>query len=338
VDFSNDLRDLLGEKFAEIPLTTDGPTLRRFSRECFEHLLSNDEREALRQFASGECGSGVFLYGNLPFEHVEWGPRPGQPAHEAKRTLISEAMLYAVASVAAGGDVYCPLGEAGNGTAGKVPIADIVPTEADRLRFTGHGSQTALGMHAENCAWKFALPGFDLAPKALLLTGVSQQPNGPVTPAVVSARALSHLKPEHIDRLRRPAVYHRLPVRQRLEGHDQLIGPLPVIFGRPGKEEIWASFYGDMVKPVDAAAKAALAALEESFAKEAVALSILPGTMAVITHNGRVLHGRSAFDPVIDAQGRARRWLQRLFLTARLDEVSHMPQRGDRVFELTAPR
>jgi hypothetical protein len=49
------------------------------------------------------------------------------------------------------------------------------------------------------------------------------------------------------------------------------------------------------------------------------------------------LHGRSDFEPAFDGDGRARRWIQRVFVTGRLDCFLGSPAMTDRVFDLALP-
>ena len=66
----------------------------------------------------------------------------------------------------------------------------------------------------------------------------------------------------------------------------------------------------------------------------AFGVSVEPGRLVCLS-NGRALHGRSSFEPVIDDQGRAQRWVQRVFVTERLDAFSQFDAVSDRVFEMT---
>ncbi len=56
--------------------------------------------------------------------------------------------------------------------------------------------------------------------------------------------------------------------------------------------------------------------------------------MLVYIPNAYTMHARDAFPPQFDENGRAKRWLQRIFLTTRLDTFQVAGELEKRVFEL----
>jgi hypothetical protein len=285
--------------------------------------------ETLADLSVGRGHQGVVLFENMPHEPVDWSPLPGAPAHSAKATSLSEHLLLAFSAFF--GDAY------GVSSEGHRLINDLIPSIADIDRHTGNGSRRSLGLHTENAALRFASPGRDYSPKALLLTGVSVQPlGGPVTPVAIASQAVALLDAWAEAELRGPCTMIALPERHREPGRAEEVGPVQVILGARGAEEVVAAFYGDMMRPVSTRAEQALAQLRARLEDVAVELAILPGMLAYIV-NGRALHGRSDFEPSFDADGRARRWIQRVFVTGRLDGFLGSRALTDRVFDLALP-
>lgn len=289
-------------------------------------LFSTYEQEYLWETLRSGRGSAVVVFENLPSERVEWSPVPGAPAHSAKSTSLSEHLLIALATLA--GEPY---GVAKEGTR---VVNDLVPNKADLGRLTGNGSRMELGLHYENAALRFALAGIDLSPSGLLLTGVSAQSNGgPKTNVVCAADACRKLSRRHYAMLREPCVLQRLPLRQRVEGSNDCIGPVPLIFGQEQNESIIGAFYGDMLQPLTDEVKPAVDSLRSALEQTAFGIEILPGTCAFLA-NGRALHGRSSFEPEFDETGRARRWIQRIFVSARIDSFLQYRSLSDRIFDV----
>lgn len=282
--------------------------------------------EALRSVATGRSGIAGVIIDNLPFESVDWSPVPGAPAHSAKETSLSEHLLLGMSSLF--GEAYGVLAE------GERLVNDLIPTNSDQDKLTGNGSLLDLGLHTENAALRFMRAGIDLSPKGLLLMGVSNQWVGhPVTSVASAANALRLMDPAEVKLLREPCAYINLPERQRHDG-SEVVGPVPVVMGSLGMEEVIVSFYGDMMIPAFHEASVALEHLKSALESVSTGLVIKPGSMVYLA-NGRAVHGRSAFDPIIDRQGRAQRWVQRVFVSGKLDAFSRYQRINDRVFDLS---
>lgn len=323
-DLKNKLADDLGylgyiSKDENVHIAQCSAVLRRY--------LNPSDQALLRSIGTGEVGEGVAVFMNLPFEPVSAAPLPGELAHTAKLTSMSEHILLAFS------DFFGPA--YGVASEGSRLVNDLIPSIADREKFTGNGSRRTLGLHVENAALRFAKPGVDLAPKYLLLTGVSAQSiGGPTTPVAIASRALSLIEPAEDELLRGFAARLALPIRQRGRvGRRNEVGPVPLIIGSRDHAEIIAAFYGDMIRPVSEETSCAIRSLEAALQKVTVHLEILPGTLVFIA-NGQALHGRSYFEPRFDQFGRAERWIQRLFGTGRLSAFYEYQALSDRVFDI----
>jgi hypothetical protein len=321
-------RDQLAEVFGHLGyVDTSEDVFLAYTNVRLMQMIGPKGVKLLSDIANNRIGNGVVVMTNLPFEQVTFAPEPGQPAHSAKRTSLSEHILLAFGQ--SFGEPYGVLDE------GERLINDLIPSKADLERFTGNGSRAKLGLHAENIALKYAVPGIDLSPKYLMLTGVSaQHVGGPTTPVAIASEAVKRLCYGQRAILRSECVKIGLPMRQRI-GVDEAdeVGPISVISGPEGRETISAAFYGDMMRPISEEAGWALDALQQALDDVAIHLEVLPGTLVYLS-NGRVLHGRSDFEPVFDENGRAQRWLQRIFGTGRLDAFDSCKATTDRVFDV----
>ncbi|GAB2190499.1 hypothetical protein MAH1_21070 [Sessilibacter sp. MAH1] len=328
VELSNTLRDGLGELLSYDGYLSGDVNIRlsRLSKTCHDLFSSGDER-LLKDIASGDTGEGVTVFYNLPYEAVDWSPVPGFEASEAKGSSLSEHCLLAFAQYF--GEPY------GVRKEGHRLVNDLIASRQDMEKLTGNGSKLELGLHYENAALRFAITGYDLSPKALLLAGVSAQKfGGPETMVAISSRACCLVSDRAMRTLRSSSFYLALPIRQRNDQADaNVIGPVPVVIGPFGREEIVAAFYGDMMRPANVEAEEALAELKEAVTAVAVGLKVVPGTMVAL-HNGRALHGRSEFTPVFDEYERTQRWVQRVFVGSRLDGFRLFNQSAERVFDI----
>jgi len=322
-----ELRDTLGDALGTRGfIAGDENTHITYCRDLLDRVLNERDKEVLWRVMRSPDNQGIVVFENLPFEAVEWSPVPGAPAHSAKASSLSEHLLLAISSYA--GDAY------GVHKEGSRLVNDLIPSQSDMQRLTGNGSKVELGLHYENAALRFARAGFNLSPLKLLLTGVSKQPfNGPETMVASSSLACQMISDASYQVLRSPCVKIALPVRQRTNSESDWIGPAPVILGSAGNEEIVGAFYGDMLVPLNDDAKVALGELKNALEEVAFGVRIEPGRMVCIS-NGRALHGRSAFEPLFDDLGRAKRWIQRVFVTERLDAFADFKIKSERVFDV----
>jgi hypothetical protein len=106
----------------------------------------------------------------------------------------------------------------------------------------------------------------------------------------------------------------------------------PIVSGPLGLPRVTVAFYPDMVLPVNQRAKTAL----ENFYREVRAVSegidIKPGRLVFI-NNRFTLHSRDRFVASFDANERAYRWLQRIFVTTSLWNFRSFGKKHERVFD-----
>jgi L-asparagine oxygenase len=267
---------------------------------------------------------------NLPHEDVEWSPAPDAPPRSAKSTDLSENLLVGIAGML--GEPYGIVNE------GLHLVNNLIPSRADVERLTGNGSRRQLGLHVENAAPRWIFPARDLSPAWLVLAGVSEQKSGgPHTIFSSGRRAAALLTQCERAILAAPCVRIAVPERWRdkagLSTHRT--NPVPILAGPPGREIITAAFYGDMHEPVSDEAAEAIAAFDAALNRVADSVAVVPGTALAIP-NAHTLHGRQSFEPILDEDGRAQRWLQRVFVTGRLDQFDVGVRLSDRVFDLLA--
>lgn len=317
------LRSLAG--LGQLPGETAHSHVTRLRREAYLRL-PGDLLGIFESVRSGVFAPTALAITGLPCDRVVSAPAPGESARNYKGSNLSEVQLVMLGTLA--GEPYGLAGE------GARLVNDLIPTLADRKRQTGNGSEIRLGMHTENAAHRWLVRDRDLSPHALMLLGIAAPAVGAPRTLVANGRmAATRLSPEHRALLRGPSVRLALPLRQR-RGSKVLRTPaVPILTGPEGAEIITAAFYGDMMEPVNARIRKALAAFEAALEACAAALTIIPGMLAYIP-NAYTLHARDAFEPQFDAQGRAQRWLQRIFLTTRLDTFQMAGALEQRVFEL----
>jgi L-asparagine oxygenase len=275
--------------------------------------------------------SGAIKIENLPVDEAP--PMPpingGSLKRIEKETYVSENVLILIASFF--GHPYSMFCE------GRGLVNNLVPTQATSTHLTGLGAASDLRFHIENSALRF-LTGRDCAPKALFLTGVRQDVTPPLTRLSDARAALSLLGEEDRKALSSASYRLRLPYRWRdfRPGFDRITTPrVPLI--RTTREGLLvnAALYGDMIADyrVPAAERAARnfeAALEEVAYDGIVA----PGELLCID-NRVTLHARTPFQASFDAQGRAHRWAQRVFVTESLDNFKNWEQVDAGVFAPT---
>jgi len=217
---------------------------------------------------------------------------------------------------------------------GRGLVNNLVPSKGTSRDLTGLGTASELKLHIENAALRF-MSGSDCAPKALLLTGVRQDASPPYTRVSDARQALAMLGPEDRAALASPAYQIRLPYRWRKFRStyvDAVTRPIALIEWTPAGLVVNVAFYGDMVANIlspraERAAKNFEAALEEVAVDEIVS----PGEILGID-NRTTLHARTAFVASFDQQGRASRWVQRIFVTDALENFQGWERVDDLVF------
>lgn len=310
----------------------DGPTCQPQLAELradLPSILPPDLLLELEYEHRAVAPTGVIKITGLPRESVLKVPLPGEDKAVGKPTHLSENLLCAVGLVF--GHPYAVSTESGK------LINDLIPSKAHLRQQTGLGSQVELGLHVENAAARF-LNGVDQSPTMLLLLGVNAERNG--SPKTVTADGRSALclmlargQEGEVGILREHRFIHKAPVRWQpaLAGRHET-APSPVLEGPLHFPRITAALYGGLTRGADPKAQAALDAFAAALAEVAVGHEIEPGTM-VLLRNEFVLHARTAFTPYFDAEGRASRWLQRIFVAESLRPFAGWVTNSDVVFD-----
>lgn len=322
--FSDELREVVQD--IEMPAPDLEHSYVTRLRRTGYRFVPADLLRLIESVRSGIYAPTAIVFNGLPFDPVVSAPGPTERPHDRKPSNLSENVLVMFASLF--GEPYSLAGE------GTKLVNDLVPTVEDRVRLTGNGSERRLGFHTENAAHRRLFLDHDLSPHALLLEGVVAPSDRPPRTLVANGRiAAARLNAHDREILSGPCVEIALPLRQRRGTHTMRTAPTPLLTGSPGVETVTAAYYGDMMRPVSKRAKKAVDAFEAALEAVAAGLTIKPGVLAYIP-NTYTLHAREAFTPEFDPQGRASRWLQRVFLTTRLDGFQIGKAHGERVFEL----
>ncbi len=199
---------------------------------------------------------------------------------------------------------------------GRGLINNLVPTQATAGEITGLGASSDLHFHAENSALRFLADG-DCSPAALFLTGVRQDVAPPRTRLSDARLALELLGPEDQEILASPQYRIKLPYRWRSyrDGYaDARTRLIPLVEWDRRGLVVRAAFYGDMIADfASAAAERAARNFEQALEQVALDEVVAPGELIGID-NRFTLHARTPFQASFDAEGRALRWAQRLFV------------------------
>jgi L-asparagine oxygenase len=296
-------------------------------RLAYRHLPDEllDVVEAVR---AGAISPTAVVVKGLPYDPIAWAPAPNESPRDRKPTDLSENLLVMLASLF--GEPYGILGE------GRHFVNNLIPTRSASRTFTGNGAEVDLDFHIENAVHRLRRDA-DLAPLALMLEGLAAPPDGPLTSVSNGRLAAARLTPEDYSILTEPIARIALPLRQRVPGIPIRSEPSPILTGARGAETITAALYSDLTEVTGGRAARALANFKAAIDAAAVGTRITPGTLLYVP-NTYTLHKRDKFTPRYDDQGRAQRWLQRVFITSRLDafRVGLTPD-SERVFQLPAP-
>jgi L-asparagine oxygenase len=296
----------------------------RLRIEAFR-ILPADLLSIFQAIRSGIFAPTAVVISGLPSDQVKRVPCLGECIRDCKPGSLSECILVAFGALV--GEPYSIIGE------GTSLVNDLIPRIQDQYRLTGSGSRLQLGFHTENAAHRWLVRDRDLSPAALLLHGLSTPPDGPATLVSNGRIAVERLSESQRSTLRTQCVRIALPLRQRRNAEVLRTPPVPILSGKPGGETVTAAFYGDMMEPLSAKADEAISALRGEIEACAIGVRIEPGVMIYIP-NTYTLHARDGFIPRFDSQRRAERWVQRIFLTTRLDAFQFCSHRTERVFEL----
>ncbi|ETS32428.1 taurine catabolism dioxygenase TauD [Photorhabdus temperata] len=264
---------------------------------------------------------------NTPIDcEIFFSPSPNQYTPSAKSGNISENLLTGIASLI--GEPYSMFFE------GKELINNLIPTHESKNEYTGLGFDVELDFHIENAALKH-LEQYNVSPLGLLLTGVRNDPGGPLTHISDSRISIAQLEKEDIEILAAPLYSIKLPYRWR---QSTVIGKeethlVPLISENHILPDISAVFYPGMITASTTKAEIALEKFYCLIKENSVGIHIEPGDLVYID-NRFTLHSRDKFTPTFDNRGTPLRWLQRVFISPNLWNHRYLNQIENRIFSI----
>jgi len=273
------------------------------------------------------CPEPYFTIENLPIDDevisVPLGCEAEEERHNFKSGNISENLLIAISSII--GEPYSISFE------GNQIVNNLIPSIAAKDDFTGLGSEVELDFHIENAALKY-LSTSNYSPQGLLLTGVNSDPDGPGTLVANGKAALDLLDADSRRILSEKRFILKVPYRWReaLNGLAET-EKVSVIIEDGEYPDLAVAFYSDIITPCDEYAKLALEKFHKKVKEISIRLEINPGTL-VYVDNRFGLHSRESFTPHFDNKGRAKRWIQRTFITPSLWNHRNLARSKHRVF------
>ena len=270
---------------------------------------------------------GLVKFTNLPTDDDLIMPPKDQKNFKRidKESYISENILVMIGLIY--GEPYSMHSE------GKGLVNNLIPLKGAQNDFSGVGSGVELGFHIENSALRF-MPNKNCSPKALLLGGVRQQRNPPITPVSDVREALSLLSDEDIELLAQPLYKIKLPYRWRTnkKSKNYKTQYVPIINWENNNLYCNGAFYGNMIVDIKTkTGKKALTNFEKALYKTMIQEVITPGEVVCID-NRVMFHSRFSFDAQFNKNDQAYRWIQRIFVTESLDNFDSLVQNDDRIF------
>ncbi|WP_273722932.1 hypothetical protein [Bartonella sp. AU18XJBT] len=150
------------------------------------------------------------VFENLPIDRkINTSPNPYNLDASCKSGYISENLIMMFSLLI--GEPYSIKFE------GEHIVNNLVPLEDNKKDYTGLGSEVELDFHIENAALKF-IKGLNLSPKGILLTGVRNDVDGPLTRISDARLALKLLSEEDLGSLRDNLYIINVPYRWRKNG------------------------------------------------------------------------------------------------------------------------
>lgn len=295
------------------------------SKAAAEKALSPSTLARIRHFA-GSADRGVVCIDNVPYDaSVVRGLVDPEAAIAGKPSDLSETVLAGIVCMI--GEPYAIRQE------GKGLISHLSPKRGQLHSNTGIGAINELSEHIENAAAR-CLPG-DRAPDGLALIGVSRERDGSPGTIVADGRLALRLLPMHVQAiLRDPARFRvRFPERWRSLGFPDGL-PTAIAIGSDAAPCFVGAFYGGLTVALDPEAQAALDAFVATLRAISVDLYVEPGRIALLDNKSH-FHGRRAFQPSFDEDGRPYRLVQRLFWTSSLDRFGEWPRERGRLISPT---
>ncbi|MGB0696646.1 MAG: hypothetical protein ACPGOY_13430 [Rhodospirillaceae bacterium] len=266
--------------------------------------------QALHNLLTVDCPPSAIVIRNGPVDpNVKAPPLPGEDKREVKKTFVSENLALGIARLMGQPFGFAPEQE-------DSLVNDLVPRADQQARSSGIGSGD-LGSHTEHGALRYFWQGGDRAPEALVITKIQSERNGEPGFYIQDSRfALYAMDTEEARRLKGPNFQHGLPQRFRPGRAKVWTDDAPILSMDPaGKLKVSAAFYGNTLRvvPGELEAACALEAFARALRATKVPVNLGPGDTIVIP-NDVTLHGRNAYSPYFDEQGRASRWIQRVLV------------------------
>ncbi|TAE83697.1 MAG: oxygenase [Flavobacteriia bacterium] len=332
ITLTNEEKELIRETLGAIHYDPEGGKeyimeIRRAAYMCFPERLIT----ALEEQKAGLHPHSYLYFENLPYEDVEGSPEEskGETGLDYKCTPLSENITVALGALS--GEPYSIIFE------GKEIVNNLVPSSHMKQTYTGNGYDVELSFHIENAAQKDGNLDKDTSPGALVLVGVRHDESCPKTRIADGRDALALLSDEDKETLRKADFRIKVPMRWRAAGAREMTDRVPILTGTDENPDIRVAFYPDMVLSVNERAQEAFEHLKQAVDAVSCWVDIAPGT-GVMVNNRMTLHSRDRFEAHFDAQGKAERWIQRVFVKNSLQALAQFEQSGERVFDPSHPK
>ncbi|WP_375642937.1 MULTISPECIES: TauD/TfdA family dioxygenase [unclassified Bartonella] len=263
------------------------------------------------------------IFENLPIDRqINTSPNPYNLDASCKSGYISENLIMMFSLLI--GEPYSIKFE------GEHIVNNLLPLEDNKKDYTGLGSEVELDFHIENAALKF-IRGLNLSPKGILLSGVRNDVDGPLTRISDARLALKLLNEEDLRSLRDNLYIINVPYRWRKNGVTST-SKVPLVQGDGEFPDISAVFYPGMLEPQSKKAKEALDHFYEAIKAVSFGIDVQPGRLLYID-NRMALHSRDKFSGSFDRYKNLMRWIQRVFVSADLWNHRYVEQIKERVFD-----
>ncbi len=267
-----------------------------------------------------------FVIYNLPLdEGVNGSPLPHEGGTLYKKGVLSENQVVGISAIA--GEPYSIYFE------GKELVVNLVPQKESKHELHWRGSEVELDFHTENAALRFMAPE-DYSPIGIALLGVRHDNAAPKTRVSDARAALELLDKDDVATLYGKHFIIQLPYRWRglFFGDREHTDVCPLLYGPVNLPRVNAAFYRGMMLPVNSRAEKAIQNFHEAVRSVALAVDITPGTY-VYVDNRFALHSRDAFTAKFDENGKAERWIQRVYVSANLWNFRAFACKGNRIFD-----
>ena len=287
--------------------------LRKAAYSCLDDSILT----VLTKQMSGESNLPFMTFKNLPFEDVNSSPSIGESWKKCKKTCLSENLIAMFAAII--GEPYSISFE------GYDLVNNLVPYKETTEDYSGLGSNVELDFHIENAALKFSQLG-DFSPRGLFLNAIRLGGNNRPNTRVSSGKeAIKTLNNKQLSELYKSNFILKVPHRWRdsFTSDKDITGLIPAITGNLEYPTFHLAFYSDMMFGVTLEAQNALEALHSAVRKCSIARVICPGEMMYVD-NRYSFHSRDKFKATYDSDGRAHRWLQRVFVSDSLWDFRNM--------------